>query len=187
LDHHFGYVTLSIGHAELERTEHDDLVRAPLDGDIIEIDFSVTQFADLLSKMNMSPGTPCTIRRLNRVSVERPPTLPSRIEATAARSIDGLKQFSRDVMELSTARVSDLLSHSSVPKKIQSAVVQEFQGVARRLFDKLPYAVNIINEAVTERVSAAKAELHAHKQQLLQELGLTQLPTVKRLAGPSDE
>jgi hypothetical protein len=183
LQTHYGYVTLVVSHATLVRGEHDDRYDHSISGDLLEIDFSAAQFAELLTTMNVATGTPGTLRRLHNRRIPEPPELPGRVEHIQETFEVDLKATAAEVLGKDVPRARAILEQKTLTKADRHELMTMFDRVARKLTDHAPFVVQMMNEAVTERVSAAKAEVDAVLTSTLNRLGAASMDRVLELGG----
>jgi hypothetical protein len=172
---HYGYVALTVSRATLRRDEHGDRYDGALGGDLVEIDFSAAQFAELITTMNVGVGTTGTLRRWENRSVPPPPELAGRVEHIAATFKSELEATAADVLGTDLLRAREILKQKTLTKTDRAEVAAMFERVARKLTDAAPFVVEMMNEAVVERVSAAKAEVDAAAASALTRIGLESL------------
>jgi hypothetical protein len=182
---HYGYVTLVVSKATLVRDDHDDRYASSISGDIIEIDFSSAQFAELLTTMNVACGTPGTLRRFQNTLVPEPPELPGRVENIQTAFEVDLRETAAEVLGKDVPRARAILNQKSLTKADRAELVTMFERVAQKLTDHVPFIVEMLNEAVGQRVSAAKAEVDAVMATTLTRLGMRTLEQVKELGDGS--
>lgn len=131
--------------------------------EIFRVVMSPAQFAELISKMNVAPGVPVTIRHVNGVQCEQPPKVPSEgdlireeFEANAAEI--------RGRAEAGARKIDALLDTLRLPKKAKEAIQKTYREVVRFVHDGAPYLVEQFQEATSRTLSEAKQELDAYAQ-----------------------
>ncbi len=172
---HYSYVTLQIKTTSLVRDEHDDRYDGQINGDIIEVDMSAAQFAELLTTMNVGLGTPGTLRRLNNVAIEEPPDLPSEVEHIQMTFDKDLRSFAKTVLEKSLPQARKILEKPSLNKADRAELLNILESVSRRLTDAVPFILEMFNESVGKRVTAAKTEIDSLFGVILRKTGLKSL------------
>jgi hypothetical protein len=146
-----------------------------MSGDIIEVDLSAAQFAELLTTMNVGLGVPGTLRRLNNQRVPEPPDLPNESEAIQESFGEDLKEFSKKVSEDSLPRARAILGKKYLSQGDKDELLKILQGVSDRLRSHVPFILQLFGESVTKRVSAAKTEVDSLFTTLLQRVGMRAL------------
>jgi hypothetical protein len=172
IDRHYGYVSLCVSHATLMRGEHDDRLVSSISGDLLRIDFSEQQFAQLLTTMNVAEGVPGTLRRLHGKPVAEPPEIPSRVENIRAQFVLSLKEQAAKVLQRDLPRAAELLEKERLTKSDRTELLRMFERVSRTFHDSAPFVIEMLNEAFAERMTAAKAEFDSMMQRALHRVGL---------------
>ncbi len=156
LDDHFSAVRLRIGHGARVRGTGHDWYRAT--DKIIEVDLTGSQFADLLTLMNVGDGVPCTIRYANGVT---PPELP-RVETSADRSRNDLKNTTKEITanaKALIAKMESVFGGSAVNKKDRTELLHDLKMVVQEIEASIPFALTTFQEAVNTTISQAKSEI----------------------------
>jgi hypothetical protein len=187
LARHYGTIRLSIGTAKWIHRLHHDRYQGSLRGEHIEIEMSAAQFADMITRLNMGSGTPCTLRYLAGVEVPSPPdhaTEAEHIRDNFAGSLDKYKakvRAYRKKIEDLTGKLSD-----KARKEIKIAL----DVIEDQLGDNVPFVVRQFQEATTRITSSAKAEVDAFVTGVVRAAGLEaiaggKLPSLLSSGDPS--
>jgi hypothetical protein len=171
LDTHYGYVSLEIDRAELIRTDHDDRVSSHIGGQLVRVELSEAQFATLLTTMNVASGTPGTLQRFNGKSIPDPPKLHTKVENVKARFDEDMRARANAVLTDAIPRAQAILDAPSLKKADRAELMGILTDVANLLNDHVPFILEMMDEAVGERVVAAKAEIAATVTRTLTRLG----------------
>jgi hypothetical protein len=175
LQEHYSYVTLRVSKATMIRSVSSDRIMSSLSGDILEIDLSNAQFAELLTTMNVGVGTPGTLRRFQMLGVDPPPEIPSEVAHIQAEADADFRKAAADVLGQDLPRARAILSKPALTKADRVEILRMFERVERKLTDHVPFILEMLNEAVGKRVSAAKAEIDAVLASTLHRLGMKSL------------
>ena len=175
--HHFTTVKLTIHEAELTHDLCYDSVFP--NKQIVEVELSAAQFAELLTTMNMGSGVPCTIRWREGVGqVEPPPDDEIEIDrvhesfkANMAERIEWLLGKRRELGEI--------LKKKAIGKQDRVEIEHIIEGVIAEFRSSAPFAVDEFSEATEKIVTAAKAEVDSFVTQVVQKTGLEQLQAMK--------
>jgi hypothetical protein len=147
----------------------------------IEVELTATQFAELLTTMNVGDGVPCTVRRLNGKLMEDPPG----IRPEAERVRDGFGQKMIDLTTRTRAakrRVMEILAAKKAPNKHDRREIAEaFEQVVQELESNIPFVADQFQEATDRIVTAGKAEIDSFVTTMVQTTGLTQLQEMAAL------
>ncbi len=162
LAQHQSYITLKVSKAKLIRSTdgtNTDRIFSSISGDIIEVDLSAAQFAELITTMNIGTGVPGTLRRFMHKSVENPPA--SMIEAEKVR--EGFKQKMHNIakkLEEHSRGVEEILDAKKNPTQPErSHIKNAFRALSTELRSNLPFVLEIFEEAAEKVVQHAKTEI----------------------------
>lgn len=142
--------------------------------EVLRVEMSPAQFAELVSNMNVAPGVPVTIRHVNGVQCDRPPKVPSEGELIREEfelNAAGL----RSRAEAGARKIDALLDTLRLPKKAKEAIQKTYREVVRFVHDGAPYLVEQFQEAAGRTLSEVKQEMDAYAQRHVEGGGL-QLP-----------
>jgi len=180
LDDHFSCIRIRIGHGARVRGTGHDYFRAT--DRIIEVDLTSSQFADMLTCMNVGDGVPCTIRHINGVST---PELPI-AETSSDRSRSDLektaKRIAADAKSL-IVKMEAAFGESSVTKKVRSEILHDLKMVVQGIEANIPFALTTFQEAINTTVSQAKAEISSFAAVTVQKATELDQPNIKSIEG----
>lgn len=170
------YVTLSIRKATLIREEgNPDRHYGSISGDLIEVNMTAAQFAELLTTMNIGMGVPCTISRLNNQRVEDPPALPSEAENLREDFKISLEKHVKELQDETLPRIREIVAKKNLNKADQAEILAAFQRVVRQAVDNAPFALDLFQESTEKVVAAAKTEIDAFMRAAVVQAGLEAL------------
>ena len=137
----------------------------------IDVQMSVSQFAEAITSLNMGAGVPCTIRYLDGKEVPRPPKEDSESDRTS----DYVKRQSikagQTIVE-AKATISEILARPSVGKKDRELIERLVETISTQMINNLPFYIDQYTEA-TERVTTkAKMEFEAMVMHHFSKLGV---------------
>lgn len=143
--------------------------------EIIELEMTEAQFAQLLTTMNSGPGVPVTIRRVNG---ERTPPLPDiPVEATKIRDKfrDNVEEWSKQ-LRTTTAEIEAILSKKGALTQVEKARVVELTStLVGKMEGNMTFLVDQFNESVDGVLVQAKAEIEGFINAAVTRTGLEQL------------
>lgn len=172
LDNHHNYITLSISRCEVEHHLNRDWY---YDRDeLIEVALSAAQFAELLTTMNSSPGTPCTITHLNGKTVERVPQRDVEVKKVK----DGFEKEMKGLaasLKTKRAKVADLLDKKTLNKADKEAIMNFCDKIIMETESNIPFALDSFAEASEKVTAQAKAEVEAFMTTAIHRAGLDAL------------
>lgn len=172
LEQHHHSVRLRVSPGTLIRERHGDRYYGSLSGEILELELSAAQFADLLTTMNIGSGVPCTILARDGQSIEAPPAVK-----TETQSIKhGFREtLAAEVKRTRAARreVDALLLKLTGKAREQARIALDVMEQA--LEGNIPWIVERFHEATTRLTTAAKAEVDAFVNHLVVSTGIAAL------------
>lgn len=160
LQTHEAYITMAVRKGTRISENGHDRYYGNIRGDIIEVDMSAAQFAELLTTMNVGMGVPCTVRRVSGKQLEAPPE--TKLEVEKARS-----EFKRKMGRISQVftdkrkEAASLLDKKTLTKADKEAILAVLSKVEMEIAHNLPYALDMFEEAAEKVVVHAKAEIEA--------------------------
>lgn len=174
LESHQNYITLSIRTASLIRGPHGDRYFGSMRGDIVEVDMSAAQFAEMLTTMNVGMGVPCTISLIGMKRVEPPPTIPTEAQSVRDGFKESLNAFARG-LPAKAKRVREILEKKSLSKDDRAQIGAVIDGVIRELTDNAPFIIDMFREATERVMTAAKSEADAWLTNVITQSGMQAL------------
>lgn len=158
LNSHYTTIRMTVRRAErIHGLSHD---RVHGKDQLIEVEMSATQFAELLTSMNMGDGVPCTLRWLpDEGAIAEPPE--TGVEAERVR--DGFKDKINGIRK----RVKDAIAKievdalASVPAKKKRDMQIALECILQEVESNWPYVLDSFQESADRVVKAAKGEVDA--------------------------
>lgn len=175
LEHHYNYVTLSVRHAKLMRSDTGDRLYGSVAGDILEIDLSASQFSELLTTMNIGMGVAGTLRRFDGERIPPPPDLNTQPENLRVEFKARAKDFSKKVLAESDKIHEMLKNKATINKGDREEISSLLRQVAQELEQNMPFLVEMYQEATEKVAEAAKAEVEAFMVGAVRQAGLQAL------------
>lgn len=173
--HHTG-VSLSIHTAEKVRNLSNDWFHDT--GELIEINMTETQWAQVLSHFNVGPGVPCTLNHVNRALASKYPdiSVPKCPEVHERKQIE--TEFQSEMSKITDGMKSlhkladDLLTKQSVTKGDRKQFVDIVNTLQRKIDSCMPFIVGQFNESLDGMVTEAKADVEAFTGSMLRQAGI---------------
>lgn len=138
--------------------------------ELIEIEMSESQWASMVSSLNMGSGTMCTLRR---VAGEKMPHLPppeDKQEIFAKSMDETLAKAKEHAKEL---RI--MLEQSGLPKKKVDEMLRKLGQVDMNIGSNVEYVGKVFGEHMETTVSKAKTEVEAYVTGTIARAGLKAL------------
>jgi len=184
MTNHQNFVRLRIGTAErIHRLGEDVFFGA--EGNLIEVNLSAAQFAELVTTMNISMGVPCTICRLSGKSVPCPPDEPTESEHVQL----GFEKDARSLakkMSKTREEIAQLFeSKKNLGKQDREEVLGKLDHMIMQVSGNMPFMLEQFAEATQKVVQHAKTEIDAFVTSCALAEGLQSL--AKKMATPAIE
>lgn len=178
---HSNLISFRVYHASVDRHLEQDWFHADGRTPIVEIEMSQTQFAEMITSMNMGDGVPVTIRSIDGNMMQR-------CEFTNKRA-QHANDF-RETMELFEESVKDssnklLAMINKLPKKDQDAAKSMLQQIVQEIGSNIPFYEKQFQRQMDKTVMEAKGEVESFVQNKITSAGLkalqtdSELPTIK--------
>jgi hypothetical protein len=178
---HHSFITLSVKRASVSRHLAQDWYHAE-SRDLIEIEMSHSQFAELITSPGIGDGVPCTIRAFDGKLVEECPApkditsaFSEDMKKTTKETVAGLKQLSQ---QLSQAL---LPGEKALNKTELKALLSQIQSALSSITDSMPFIEKQFDEHIEEKRDKMVGELEAIATHMLVNLGKEALATKKML------
>lgn len=174
---HSNFIRLRIHTAEKERDLHTNWYFAKKC--LMEIDLSPTQFADMITAMNVGDGVPCTIRyvnvpdELNKGQLEPCPSYDQRKQFEDEFRQD-VKDIAGNALKL-CKEAETLLAQKTIKAADRDLLLGLLRKIEQDIRSNLPYVSRQFNEAMDKTVSEAKGEVEAFVQNKIVSLGIEAL------------
>ena len=166
---HSNTVRLRIKTAEVNRHLNHNWYHG-LDA-LIEVELSPTQYAEMLTCMNVGDGVPCTIRYINYEQMEDPPEVKQRqvFEDEFKEKVEYLEdKCFKGVEEIQNI----LLKKGGITVAERKEAWNKVVDVMRKVGDSIPFLQSSFNEAMDKTVLEAKGEVEAFVTNKIVSLGI---------------
>lgn len=184
IDHH-NTIQITISRGSEHRSLNNNYYMS--EGELIRVEMSPMQWAELITSMNHGCGVPCTLRRFEgkQIKGERHQTETVRIqdEFTAEAKEVGAQ------MEGMMSEIQRMLESAKVSKKVRDQVNCMLSNFSRHFHDHAPFIQKMFAEACEGTVTEAKAAVDAFCTHAIVTAGLESLgaEVQKRLMGAKEE
>ena len=177
---HHSFITLSIKRASVERHLAQDWYHAE-SKDLIEIEMSHSQFAEMITSPGIGDGVPCTIRAFDGKLVEECPA-PAEMNSKYA---EDLKKTTKETVSTLT-QLTQQLGQSLLPgekplnKTELKALLSQIQSALASITDSIPFIEKQFNEEMEEQRDKMIGELEAVANHLIHSTGLAALEAANK-------
>ena len=169
---HRNFVVLRISPAVMRRSLSHDWPLA--DGiPFIEVEMSLSQFADSLTSMNYGNGVPVTVRRLGGKQIEECPHESKRKQFS--KEFDNFcKEFKDDFVEAMQA-LKTSAKKGRAGKAELAELLKKVELLRQSITSNLTFIETSFQKQTEKTIHEAKKEIEAHVEELVKETGLTAL------------
>lgn len=165
---HHGYIVVTISRSEMNRNLSNDWPHATKE--LIEVAMSYSQWAEMVSTMNMGSGAQCTIQHIDRKPVPQIPH-PERKKALFS------KEASEAAKETVTCitKLEGKIDALKLSQKQKDELLKDLSFIKGRTQSNIRFIKEQFGEYMEGVVSKAKTEISAYAQNLLVRTGISKL------------
>lgn len=168
-------VSLTIHPARIAYSLHREWIHGSLD-ELIRIDLTNTQFADLLTEMNRGSGVPCTIRRYAGKKIEDPPADALTEHEKVAMELRGkAKEVGGHLDKMANEIKIILAKDGPLGKKDRKEIEDRLDFFVQDVRSNLPFFIDCLKEAAEKVVTQARHEITAFTEHVLRKAGMEHL------------
>lgn len=169
-------VSLSISVAEKKRNLSNTWYHTR--GEIIQVDMTEAQFAQMITSFNIGCGVPCTLSHLSKSVIAKLPDgiIPECPETNERKLVE--QEFAADMKRLGeqlavlVKKAQELQEKPSVTKADRKLFTDIAQSIQSIVSASAPFIQKQFNEALDDTVTQAKADVDAFLTQLLRTAGM---------------
>lgn len=150
--------------------------------EILRLEMSASQFAALITTMNMGSGVPATLIRYQGQAVENPPeTLLEHERLVESINEDGVyAQRIHDHLEEAATFLEEVLKRPSIRKKDVQEALQKVNAAQREVKSNLPYLLERFRKSCEKVKTSVMSEVDAWMSHAVHRAGLTVLQGKKQ-------
>ena len=144
--------------------------------ELIEVEMSPMQFAQLLTTMNFGDGVPCTIRFLTGKGMIDP--VPETHLPEQVKILQNVKKEAHEMvasMDERRQRLQEILSQKSLKKADREEIAVLSEAIFRWAENHIPFAFKSFEESAEKVVTAAKAQVEEFTLATLVKAGMEKL------------
>ena len=152
---HHNYINITISKAHKYRDLHHD--RYSSDEEVVSVNLSNVQFADLVANMNCYNGTPCTFDHIDRVMMPECPNTDKKSEykAEVGKVLNGIAAGCDDLVR----SCNDILNNSKMKKSDQVVLKDKINSLVSAINSHLPFINDSMTDSFEEVIIHAKGEI----------------------------
>lgn len=157
-------IRLTIHPASYRHDLGRDWIHGSLDA-IVEVEMSASQFAELLTTLNVGSGVPCTIRRRMRDNgrqelIDDPPDPEVEVERVRHYFRESMDELAERLAKV-TDKINQTISKKSVAKKDREEIRKLIGLLHQQVRSNFPFVADAFQEVMDKVVAGAKAEVDA--------------------------
>jgi len=162
-------ITLTIKSAEHNRHLNNDWIHGL--EQLIEIEMSGSQYAELISSFNMSDGIPCTIRQFNKNTYPDPP-YESPVDVFQREFEAKMKNLGKECKSMVEDAVKMLDEKPSISKSDREFLKNSMNRLVSEITSNVPFVSQQFIESMDKTVSQAKSEVETFITNKITSLGI---------------
>lgn len=166
---HSQTITLTIKRAENNRKLNNDFYHGI--EDLIEIEMSGSQYAELVSSFNIGDGIPCTIRQLGRHSYPDPP-YESPVDVFQREFETKMQNLGKECASLVEDSVKMLKDKPTINKADRDFLLNSIRKLIQEVTSNTPFVSQQFNESMEKTISQAKNEIETFVTNRITALGI---------------
>jgi len=146
--------------------------------ELLEVEMSPMQFAQLLTTMNFGDGVPCTVRFVTTKGQGRIDPVPETHLPEQVKILEGVKREASELvasMDERRQRLQELLDKKSINKGDREEIAVLSEAIFRWAEEHVPFAFKSFEESAEKVVTAAKAQVEEFALATLVKAGLERL------------
>lgn len=169
---HQNTITLTIKRAEHNRHLNNDWFHA--NEQLIEIELSGSQYAELISSFNQGDGIPCTIRGFNHNSYPDPP-YENPVDIFQREFESKMKNLGKEYKSIMEDAFTMLKDKPSITKADREFLMKSFESLITQISSNIPFVSQQFLESTEKTISQAKNEIETFMNSRVISLGLQAL------------
>lgn len=177
LSQHFGTMRLRINHGYRVHENGEDKYRSSKE--VVEIELSASQFAEMITCTNMSEGVPCTFRWLGGMMPEVPHTESTEMH----RALDSFKAQVAGIVANVKARgekIATIVQKGKLTKDDQANINNLVNYVVMEVATNAPFFVELFQEVTDKVATKAKAEVAAMFEHAIRAAGMEHIASLRQ-------
>lgn len=166
---HSQTITLTIKRAEHNRHLNNDWYHA--NEQLIEVELSGAQYAELISSFNMGDGIPCTIRKFDKNSYPDPP-YESPVDIFQREFAAKMQNLGKECASLVEDSVKMLKDKPTINKADRDFLLNSIRKLIQEVTSNTPFVSQQFNESMEKTISQAKNEIETFVTNRITALGI---------------
>jgi hypothetical protein len=139
--------------------------------EIIEVEMSESQFAELITHFNTGSGTPVTIRHINHERYPDPP-FQSKADLFSAEFKTQMHNFGVDMKKMVETATEILNNKPSIGKGDRELIAKSIDSLVSHITNGIPFVSEKFQDSMDKTIVEAKAAIEQFIQNRIRETGL---------------
>lgn len=166
---HSQTITLTIKRAENNRHLNNDFFHGL--EQLIEIEMSGSQYAELISSFNIGDGIPCTIRQFDKHSYPDPP-YENPIDIFQREFSAKINNIGKECKSMTEDAFKMLKDKPTINKSDREFILNSINMLVQQINSNIPFISQEFNESMEKTVSQAKMEIETFVTNRITALGI---------------
>lgn len=162
-------ITLTIKTASLDRKLNNDWIHA--NKELIEVELSGSQFAELITSFNIGDGVPCTIRDFNGQSYPHPP-YESPVDIFQREFESKMKNLGLKCSSVMEDAFKIIKDKPTISKSDREFILKAIDNLMIEVSSNIPFVAQQFNKSMEKTISQAKNEVETFVTGRMMALGI---------------
>ncbi len=173
------YIEMTLENAVVERDLSKEWYYAQ-GGMVARVRMSATQFAELITSLNIGSGVPCTIEFADKKRTEPLPEIEGRKEAVHRKFEERMQEFATRIKE-NQLRAKEIVKKKTLSKEDIHRLSGDLEFLTQEITSNIPYFLKCFQEDADKIVLEAKGEIESAILHKINTAGLSALHEQNKL------
>ena len=151
----------------------------------LEVEMSYSQFAEVITSMNMGDGFPVTLRYLDGKKIPDPSFTNKRLQFEDEFR-DRMEEIENKLSKITEESKDILTNKKTINKGDREQILNQINSLKQEVSSNIPFVLTCFNEQMDKTVKEAKGEVEAFTQHKMHSLGMEKLEELKLLGNSKD-
>lgn len=170
---HQNTIRIQLKNAAIERKYNKDFIYDTKT--LFEVEMSESQFAQMITSLNIGVGTPVTIRYIQEEKIPNPPIDESIVEKASADFNNRLKSINNRLLGLLDNIEVLILQKKQLTKADKEEIKSEIVRLQNDFAGNMTFMVQCFEGSIDTTINQAKTEFEAHVSNVIHKLGNEQI------------
>ena len=165
-------ITLTIHRAEHNRNLNHDYFSA--NQELISVEMSQNQFAELITSFNIGDGVPCTINHINYEKYPEPP-FQSKADIFQNEFKIKMQNFAIDMQKMVEKTTDILTNKPNIGKADRELIINEISSLFTEIRSNIPFVSQQFLQSMENTITEAKSSFDAFVENKIRSAGMEAL------------